>query len=615
MQKSDTVTFSYNSLSAVSHKILIYKKADIYDIIRYLKLRKGDMMKIILSILLSAFFLFSIPIYAEEPTQESTAELYIAFFDRASDAKGLDYWLKSGLSLEQISENFFYQEETQKKYPNSLTNEEFITTVYKNLFEHEPDEDGLEYWVRELDSGTITRSSAILDIIRGALGDDKIIVQNKTEVGLYFAESGLNDSDQARAVMEGVTVDTQSVEDAKAMIDEFANQPITPESLVWTQQYGTVSYDYGKAVTTDNDGYIYIVGATGGNLDDNTRYGGWDIFLTKFSKLGTRIWTKQYGAEKNDIGYGITVDNKGDIYITGERGGDVFVSKIDSDGQRIWNKVFGSINSSDIGHSIAIDSAGYIYITGVTYGNMKNIQNLGGGDIFLAKFTNDGTNLWIKQYGSTEDDIANSVGIDSQDDIFISGSTLGDLDGNTQGGYGDIFLSKFNSEGIRAWTTLFGSYASDVGSSMDIDRADNIYITGGTSGDMIDDEFVSESWNIFLTKLNTEGETDWTRQYGTSELDFACSVTAGENEKVYITGVTSGDLANDNPNGKGDIFLSEFDSSGVRLSTEQYGSKEADIGYSLTTDRDGDIYITGATEGDLDGNSSGDGDIFLSKFE
>jgi len=567
------------------------------------------MKKILVSVFILLFILTN-SMYADEPEEGDVTELYIAFFNRAPDSDGLRYWQQSGLSLEQISESFFYQEETQKKYPDTLTNEEFITTIYQNLFDRDPDPDGLQYWVNELENGTMSRASSILIITQGALGDDKIILQNKTEVGLYFAQAGLNDIWQATEVMKTVTIDYESVEDAKIMIDGWIDKP----TIDWTKQYGTDSYDYGKAVTTDTEGNAYIIGTTGGYLDENARYGGWDIFVTKFHSSGSKQWTKQLGTKGDDKGNSIVVDKEGNIYITGERDGYAFVSKMDNNGKRLWLQEFGNNKIGNAGNSIVIGLSGDIYVTGVTYVSMENNESVAKGDIFLAKFSNNGQRIWREQYGSTEDDIAYSVNIDSYGDIFVSGVTTGDLDGNTQEGAGDIFLSKFNSDGERIWTKQFGSYGSDVTCSMDIDKDDNIYIAGGTSGDLINNAFINEMWDIFVTKLSIEGDVVWTNQFGTSQFDSACSVAAGENH-VYITGVTGGNLVSGSQQDGESIFLAEFNTDGVRISTEQYGSDKSDIGYSLTLDNMGSIYITGMTEGDLEGKNSGYGDIFLSKFK
>jgi len=550
-------------------------------------------------------------VYAgEEIEKRSVTELYIAFFDRAPDSAGLDYWQNADLSLDRISESFFYQKETQEKYPDALTNEEFISTIYQNLFRREPGRDGLQYWVNELENGTMTRATAILLITKGAIGNDEILLENKTDVGLYFAESGLNNIDQAWEIMQVVNVDSQSVENAKHVIDNMGIQP----KIVWTKQYGTDSYEWGKAVAADMEGNIYVLGTTGGYLEDEQLIGNWDIFLTKFDKNGDREWTKLYGSSQKDMGNDITLDRVGNIYITGEKDGDAFIAKIDKKGNQIWMKEFGTPFADDIGYSIILDKSGNIYVAGVTYADKKGIATPEKGDILLVKYRNDGERLWRKQYGSTENDIAYSVRINSQDNVFVSGVTTGDLEGNIQEGAGDIFLSEFNSAGDQKWTKQIGSYGSDVACSMDIDENDNIYIAGGTSGDLIENAYVSDMWDIFLIRFNTEGNTVWKRQLGTSQFDSACSVKTGKNG-IYLTGVTGGDLTGDDRYYGESIFLVRFDREGVRTAIEQYGSKKADIGYAITLDKTGRVYITGMTEGNLQEENSGYGDIFLSKFK
>ena len=133
------------------------------------------------------------------PTQENVTKLYVATFNRAPDAAGLNYWVNdSGLTLEQISQSFFDQPETQSMYPPSLDNESFVQQIYLNLFNREPDQAGLQYWSDELDlydesNGTlgIPRDKMILAVVNGAQGDDAIILQNKADTGLYFADAGL----------------------------------------------------------------------------------------------------------------------------------------------------------------------------------------------------------------------------------------------------------------------------------------------------------------------------------------------------------------------------------------------------------------------------------------
>lgn len=166
--------------------------------------------------LLVSILILNTSLHAEIPTKDSVTQLYVATFNRAPDTGGLDYWLNdSGLQLEGIASSFFDQPETQTKYPANSTNEEFVIAVYNNLFNREPEQAGLDYWVAELDSGRIGKSVFILAVINGAqntvLGNDATILDNKTIVGLAYADAGLDDVDDATEIMSGITDDYATV--------------------------------------------------------------------------------------------------------------------------------------------------------------------------------------------------------------------------------------------------------------------------------------------------------------------------------------------------------------------------------------------------------------------
>ena len=119
--------------------------------------------------------LVSLNIFASEevPTQEEVAKLYVATFNRAPDADGLKYWTNdSGLKLSQIAKSFFEQPETKTLYPTGISNRDFIQSVYKNLFNREPDTSGWNYWENELDKGSFSKNSFIMAVINGAQNND-----------------------------------------------------------------------------------------------------------------------------------------------------------------------------------------------------------------------------------------------------------------------------------------------------------------------------------------------------------------------------------------------------------------------------------------------------------
>lgn len=134
------------------------------------------------------------------PDMIELAKIYAAYFNRAPDATGLFFWadkLAEGLSIEAIAEFFFDQPETRALYPDPSNTDAFVTAIYDNVLGRVPDGAGFDFWSDQLASSSITQGSFVLEIIRGAQGNDITYLQNKAELGVAFsAIGGLSDVDQ-----------------------------------------------------------------------------------------------------------------------------------------------------------------------------------------------------------------------------------------------------------------------------------------------------------------------------------------------------------------------------------------------------------------------------------
>jgi hypothetical protein len=181
---------------------------------------------------------------------------------------------------------------------------------------------------------------------------------------------------------------------------------------IYTKIYGTNTPDVAKAIIYNNN-YIYITGFTYGSLDEQKNKGGKDIFITKCnSNDGKTIWTKLIGTSGNEIGNAIAIDSNGNIWITGETNGylgnqasygeeDIALMKISPDGDINSINVIGS-NGYDVGYGITIDNQNNIFITGYTTSdNFYDQQNTGGADVFVMKYSSHGSHEWTKLIGST----------------------------------------------------------------------------------------------------------------------------------------------------------------------------------------------------------------------
>ncbi len=96
---------------------------------------------------------------AEPTVQKSIIGLYVAYYNRAPDQEGLNYWTNvaatagSSATLLSISKNFQNHQKFAEEYPASLSTTEFVTKIYHNMLNRAPDSEGLNFWVTVLDNG------------------------------------------------------------------------------------------------------------------------------------------------------------------------------------------------------------------------------------------------------------------------------------------------------------------------------------------------------------------------------------------------------------------------------------------------------------------------------
>jgi len=206
------------------------------------------------------------------------------------------------------------------------------------------------------------------------------------------------------------------------------------------------------------------------------------------------------------------------------------------------------------------------------------------------------------------------VTVDSSDNIYVTGWTYGGLDGNSNSGDHDLILVKYNSSGTKQWTQQLGTSSYDIGEGVTVDSSNNVYVTGGTIGGL-DGNTSSGDWDIFLVKYNSSGTKQWTKQLGTSTWESGYGVTVDSSNNLYVTGSTYGGLDGNTNSGSYDLFLVKYNSSGTKQWTKQLGTSGHDSGYGVVVDSSNNIFVTGRTDGGLDGNtSSGGADIFLVKY-
>ena len=361
--------------------------------------------------------------------------------------------------------------------------------------------------------------------------------------------------------------------------------------FVWAVKIGDAYDDAGNSINLDKSGNIYVTGYFMDKVDFDpgsgtafiTSSGDADIFVCKFDDAGKYVWASKMGGKGFDAGNGIDLDASGNVYTTGYfndtadfnpsstaafnqisfGASDIYISALDNKGAFLWAGQMGGADE-DQGTGIALDSLGYVFTTGYFIGqgdfdpsskSSVYLNSVGDADIFVSKVDIKGVYTWAHPAGDKAFDAGTSIAVDAFGNNYTTGLYYGapDFDPGTgkgqvfnltsNGDY-DIFVWKLDAGGNFAWAKTMGGGDFDMGLSIAIDNAKNIYTTGVFS-DVADFDPGSSSntltsagdYDIFISKLDGSGNYDWALRVGNADGDMGISIAVDKSKTVYTTGI------------------------------------------------------------------------------
>ena len=235
-----------------------------------------------------------------------------------------------------------------------------------------------------------------------------------------------------------------------------------------------------------------------------------------------------------------------------------------------------------------------------------------------ACLADDGTRLWSQHIGLPEiDERLNAIATDRRGNVYVAGNTPAALTGTSAGGL-DIIVLKYDPSGDVVWTKQFGTAAHDVATAAMTDACGNVYVAGATRGDFEADAFTGEYSDVFVVKLDANGERVWARQLHGMWSETAWGLAVGPNGEIYVTGTTESYLNGELGGASGgDPFIAKYSGAGEQLWVRQLRSVVSDTSRGIGVDPRGNVYITGfLSRGSLDGVTSDDSDdAFIMKFD
>jgi hypothetical protein len=362
-------------------------------------------------------------------------------------------------------------------------------------------------------------------------------------------------------------------------------------NFVWAKGFGGLENENVSSVATDINGNVFMTGyflsdtlnfdsLSLSNTNQNTSsftYLKSDIFIAKFDNEGNTLWAKNARGNKYDTSMAMSLDYDGNVIVT------------------------GTFNSD----TLYFDSISLIH-------SVPNPNSNAVSDFFIVKFDTFGNVLWAK---STYKAIANSIAVDLNNNVFVSGSyyvtTFLVLDSITINGQGsnDIFLAKYNESGNLIWAKSIGGTSSDWDKAVTTDMSGNVFLTGYTQSSTlsIDTMSLEMTCRTFIAKFNTNGDLTWAINAANSGSIDAKSITTDLNGNLILVGgfhsatvnfgsitltnfVTNPSIANDNKN---DVLIAKYDGFSNLLWAKSAGAIDHDIAKSVFIDGSDHIYVTG----------------------
>jgi hypothetical protein len=407
---------------------------------------------------------------------------------------------------------------------------------------------------------------------------------------------------------------------ANASTDSFLVKYNPNGEVLWASQIGGAGVDNGYRVTLDSYGNVYIIGnyasnpmifynASGSGVTQTqtlTNAGSTDVFVAKYNPSGAVLWAAQIAGAGSEIGYGVTSDAYGNIYLTG---------------QYVSNPItFYNASGSGVTQSQTLTNAG---IAGTI-------------DAFIAKYNPSGAVLWAAQIAGAGSDIGNVVTSDAYGNIYVNGQyasnpiTFYNASGSgvtqtqtlTNAGSNDVFIAKYNPSGAVSWAAKIAGAGNDVGSGIKTDSNGNIFVTGSYSSvsnpitfynasgsGVLETKTLTNTGNndAYIAKYNPSGAIVWAAQIDCAGSDAGNGVTSDAYGNIYLTGqYGSNPITFYNASGSGvtktqtltnagsnDAFIAKYNPSGAVLWAAQIGGTTTDAGNGVTTDASANVYVTG----------------------
>lgn len=494
-------------------------------------------------------------------------------------------------------------------------------------------------------SGSIVASGSTAGDLDGAhpstTTNDRLLVRLSTDgverwIGQRHVDSAAGTNTALASNPSGDIVVLSETTAVDPSLEGFVSRYRKESLTTWLDQHGTTGDDAVNATALAADGDVVTAGSTTANLDGNHPSNtSLDGVVERYGVEGDRKWAVQIGQDATDETLtGVATNWRGDIFVVGRTtgdldalhpdaaGGDAFLARLDSSGTVVWVRQLGTADN-DSALAVTAIAAGDVFVAGLTTGDLDG-SHAGNTsmDGFIARFDRAGNLKWTRQVGDAgTEDALTAVGASLRGDVVAGGYTFANLDGkHASSSASDALLVRFDRAGHRRWLRQFGSAApatDDMVAAVAVDIKGEIFVSGATLGDIDGKHAGNTSADVIVARYAPSGSREWLRQWGTAGggNESGAALTATPSGEVYVTGSTDGSVDGEPPVARSrDALLLRYTRRGIRVLRAQYGGAGNDDARGIAVSRRGTVYLGGATDGRLGESTAGALDAFLTRL-
>ena len=400
--------------------------------------------------------------------------------------------------------------------------------------------------------------------------DDNKIIISTNSVAIEFVKTlGGSNNESAKSIVRtsdggyAVFGYTQSIDgdiittSSAIQYDLWLLKFSADDTLQWQKTFGGSKDDKGyKVIQTNDDGFV-VTGfskSIDGNVSANEGFE--DIWLLKLDTFGTIVWQINTGFSGTDKGFSVTQTSDGGYFLGGildvsasgglgnkrqqrHAGGDFWGIKLSGNGTIEWRKYFGGTNT-DTCYDVVETTNGYLMIGSSDSDDVDIKNNKGAYDVWVVKIDKTGTLLWEKSFGGSQTDEAYQIVKTNDNHFLLVGETSStDKDVGNQNGGADIWVLKIDTDGNIVWQKTFGGTHFDVGKSIKSTEDGGFLIAGNTRS--LDKDITENKGNndVWALKINSSGKLLWQKTVGGSDIDLAFDIVELSDNSIIVVGETS----------------------------------------------------------------------------